>query len=100
MDRIEKIKNIIYQWRQKFKTRENINYITSRRANRNFINMLKGKRNVNRFRRRRKTLSFPIPTAPPYVAESYAAAAPYAAPTPSAPPMVSLRNVVLEELPH
>ena len=42
MDRIEKIKNIIYQWRQKFKTREKINYITSRRANRNFINMLKG----------------------------------------------------------
>ncbi len=83
MERIKKIKSIIYNWRQQFKTSRKSKVITSRRANRKFLNMIKGRRNVNRWRRKRRRKSWQsnyaidlhpvsptapsmrIPTAPP-----------------------------------
>ena len=80
MDRIEKIKQIIWNWRQSFKTKQpGTRYVTSRQANRKFLNMIKGRRNVNRWRRRRRRpvydLQHVIPVAPPMI-------------VPSAPPMI------------
>jgi len=79
MERIEKIRSIINNWRQKFKTGAKTKHITSRQANRKFLNMLKGRRNVNRWRRKRRQNNYArylhsvsptaprmiIPTAPP-----------------------------------
>ena len=84
MDRIEKIRSIINNWRQQFKTGTKTKHITSRQANRKFSNMLKGRRNVNRWRQRSRQRSrqnnyarylHPVsPSAPPMI-------------TPTAPPM-------------
>jgi len=90
-----KIKNIIYNWRQRFISGNNTNHITSRRANRNFINLLKGRRDINRFKRIRKRRrrreycpSFDFDPVYPDV-ESYLQPKPsaplYVAPVPSAP---------------
>jgi hypothetical protein len=52
---IAKIKTIIRNWREKFKIKNNKKKImTSRRANRKIINILKGRRNVNRFKKKKK----------------------------------------------
>ena len=49
MEHMRKIRQIIYDWRQSFKTeKKGKKYITSRQANRKFINILKGRRNVNK----------------------------------------------------
>ncbi len=58
---MRKIRQIIYDWRQSFKTKKKgKKYVTSRQANRKFINMLKGRRNVNRWPRKtlRRTQRF------------------------------------------
>ena len=77
---LEKIKQFIWNWRQSFKTKQTgTRYVTSRQANRKFLNMIKGRRNVNRWRRRRRRpvydLQHVIPVAPPLI-------------VPSAPPMI------------
>jgi hypothetical protein len=80
MERIEKIRSIINNWRQQFKTSKKTKYITSRRANRKFLNMLKGRRNITRWRRRKRQTNYSrdlyqvSPSAPPMI-------------TPTAPPM-------------
>lgn len=75
--RIEKIKQFIWNWRQSFKTKQTgRRYVTSRQANRKFLNMLKGRRNVNRWRQRRRrrrtvhTFQPVIPSAPPMIVPS------------------------------
>ena len=57
MERLEKIRSIINNWRQQFKTGSKTKHITSRQANRKFLNMLKGRRNVNRWRQRSRQRS-------------------------------------------
>jgi tRNA/tmRNA/rRNA uracil-C5-methylase (TrmA/RlmC/RlmD family) len=84
MERLRKIRQIIYDWRQSFKTEQKgKKYVTSRQANRKFINLLKGRRDVNRWRQKklRRTQRFQDlhsvsvnPSAPPMI-------------VPSAPPM-------------
>ena len=91
---IVKIKNIIYNWRQQFISRDNTTHITSRQANRKFINLLKGGRDINRFKRIRKRRrrreycpSFDtdfIPTAESYLQPKPSAPS-YVGPVPSAP---------------
>ena len=78
-----KIKNIIYNWRQQFISRDNTTHITSRRANRNFINLLKGRRDINRFKRiRRRRREY----CPSFDIDSvYSNAESYLQPKPSAP---------------
>ena len=51
-------------------------YITPRRARRKFINVLKGRRNVNRFKKRKRSRNAPKPSAPIM----------FISPVPSAPP--------------
>ncbi len=90
---MRKIRQIIYDWRQSFKTeKKGRKYVTSRQANRKFINMLKGRRNVNRWRRKtlRRTqkcrdLYLVSPSAPPPMT------------IPSAPPMRLFSN---PDMPH
>lgn len=91
MDRIEKIKQIIWNWRQSFKTKQpGTRYVTSRQANRKFLNMLKGRRNVNRWRQRRRrrrsvhTFQPVIPSAPSMI-------------VPSAPPLYIFSD---PDMPH
>lgn len=90
---MRKIRQIIYDWRQSFKTeKKGKKYITSRQANRKFINILKGRRNVNRWRRRKtlprtqrfQDLHSVNPSAPPMI-------------VPSAPPMRLFSN---PDMPH
>ncbi len=89
--RIEKIKQIIWNWRQSFKTKQTrTHYVTSRQANRKFLNLLKGRRNVNRWRQRRRrrrtvhTFQPVIPSAPPMI-------------VPSAPPLYIFSD---PDMPH
>ncbi len=93
MERLRKIRQIIYDWRQSFKTEKQTGrkYVTSRQANRKFINLLKGRRNVNRWRQKkiRRTQRFQDlhsvnPSAPPMI-------------VPSAPPMRLFSN---PDMPH
>ncbi len=93
MERLRKIRQIIYEWRQSFKTEKQTGrkYVTSRQANRKFINLLKGRRDVNRWRRKklRRTQRFQDlhsvnPSAPPMI-------------VPSAPPMRLFSN---PDMPH
>lgn len=92
MEHMRKIRQIIYDWRQSFKTeKKGKKYITSRQANRKFINILKGRRNVNRWRRktlprtqRFQDLHSVSPSAPPVI-------------VPSAPPMRLFSN---PDMPH
>ncbi len=92
MDRFEKIKQIIWNWRQSFKTKQTgRRYVTSRQANRKFLNILKGRRNVNRWRQRRRRRQIVdrnfqpvIPSAPPMI-------------VPSAPPLYIFSD---PDMPH
>jgi len=94
MERLRKIRQIIYDWRQSFKTEQKSKkYVTSRQANRKFINLLKGRRDVNRWRQKklRRTQRFQDlhsvsvnPSAPPMI-------------VPSAPPMRLFSN---SDMPH
>jgi len=97
MERVEKIKSIIDNWRQQFKTNSKSKIITSRRANRKFLNMLKGRRNVHRWRqRKRRTYThYPIIPTAPYISDGWYPAEQIVAP--SAPPM----HILLDpEMPH
>ena len=98
MERIEKIRSIIYNWRQKFKTDEKTKHITSRQANRKFINILKGRRNVNRWRRRRATYynHYPIIPSAPYISDGWHTPSML---VPTAPPVVDIAEVILNETP-
>jgi len=84
MERIEKIRSFINNWRQKFKTGAKTKHITSRQANRKFLNMIKGRRNVNRWRKRRRQATYynhyPIIPSAPYISDGW-----YPQPVPSAP---------------
>jgi len=92
MEKMRKIRQIIYDWRQRFKTeKKGRKYVTSRQANRKFLNMLKGRRNVNRWRRKKlrrtqkcRDLYLVNPSAPPMT-------------LPSAPPMRLFSN---PDMPH
>ena len=98
MERIEKIRSIINNWRQKFKTSAKTKHITSRQANRKFLNMIKGRRNVNRWRKKRTRTHYPIIPSAPYISDGwYPQPVPSAPPTPSAPPMHIFSN---PEVPH
>ena len=104
MERIEKIRSIINNWRQKFRTGagegQKTKHITSRQANRNFINILKGRRTINRWRRR-VTYQNPYPIIPsaPYISDGWYAPRMLAPPTPSAPLTVDIAEVILNETP-
>ena len=100
MERIEKIRSIINNWRQKFKTVGKTKHITSRQANRKFINMLKGRRTINRWRRR-TTYHNPYPIIPtaPYISDGWYPPRMLAPPTPSAPLTVDIAEVILNETP-
>ena len=86
---MRKIRQIIYDW---FETeKKGKKYVTSRQANRKFLNMLKGRRNVNRWRRKKlrrtqkcRDLYLVNPSAPPMT-------------LPSAPPMRLFSN---PDMPH
>ena len=102
MERIEKIRSIINNWRQKFKTVGKTKHITSRQANRKFINMLKGRRTINRWRKRRRRTTYhnPYPIIPtaPYISDGWHLAPPRML-TPTAPPTVDIAEVILNETP-
>ena len=96
MERIEKIRSIINNWRQKFKTGAKTKHITSRRANRNFINILKGRRNVNRWRRKPARTHYPIIPSAPYIYDGW-----YPRPVPSAPSALLATHIFSNpEVPH
>jgi len=99
MERIEKIRSIINNWRQKFRTGRKTKHITSRQANRKFINLLKGRRNVNRWRRR-ITYHNPYPIIPsaPYISDGWPLETPRMF-APSAPATVDIAEVILNETP-
>ncbi len=100
MERIEKIRSIINNWRQKFKTVGKTKHITSRQANRKFINMLKGRRTINRWRKRRRQATYqnhyPIIPSAPYISDGWPLETPSML-VPSAPPMHIFSN---PEVPH
>ena len=107
MERIEKIRSIINNWRHKFRTGkgQKTKHITSRQANRNFINILKGRRTINRWRRR-VTYHNPYPIIPsaPYISDGWypprmLAPGMLAPPTPSAPLTVDIAEVILNDTP-
>ena len=102
MERIEKIRSIINNWRQKFRTSggQKTKHITSRQANRNFINILKGRRTINRWRRR-VTYQNPYPIIPsaPYISDGWYAPRMFAPSAPPAPPTVDIVEVILNETP-
>ena len=101
MERLEKIRSIINNWRQKFKTDgQKTKHITSRQANRKFINLLKGRRTINRWRKRRRQATYynhyPIIPSAPYISDGW-----YPQPVPSAPSALLATHIFSNpDMPH